>query len=61
MAWGVLLFPQVDPLRLQLGGEALVGDKGLERARPQNTRQILSDTCNDDSNVSSIIFWQGCF
>lgn len=56
MAWGVLLFPQVDPLRMQLGGEALVGDKGLERARPQNARQILSDTCNDDSNVSSIIF-----
>lgn len=30
--WGVLLFLQVDPLRLQLGGEALVGDKGLKRA-----------------------------
>lgn len=32
MAQGVLLFPQADPLRLQLGGEALVGDKGLETA-----------------------------
>lgn len=33
MAQGVLWFPQVDPFRLQLGGEALVGDKGLKRSQ----------------------------